>query len=187
MTRKFSLMNVVFGALIAALACCGCGSSTSVIDLGAGGRTADGGTGGRGGPTGGGTGGAPAGGQGGAPATDAGLPGDGGAPVCMNFARCTGAFTCEATCNINGNPGTRACTCGNNNTLNCAACMAGDAGLPPPVVDAGAACPGGGGVRTGQPCTLGTSACSRMFGGGGPQTCTCGANPNGGGGIWTCQ
>ena len=199
MTCKSCLTIVSCAAFVAALAGYGCGSSTSVISFGIGGGPGGargGGTGGnrggvggggQGGTTAGGQGGATAGGQGGARGTDAGS--DAAAPVCMNNATCTTGFSCDAPCNVNGNPGnpgTRACNCGNNNTLNCGACMAADGGAPPPI-DAGAMCPGGGAVRSGQPCTLGTPPCSRVFAGGGGQTCTCGRGPNGGGAVWTCQ
>jgi hypothetical protein len=189
MRRNFSLVHLVCAALVAVLACCGCGSSTSVINFGTGGGRGGTTGGGSGGTTAGGQGGATAGGQGGARGTDAGTPGDAGSATCMNNASCTTGFSCQAPCNVNGNPGnpgTRACTCGNNNTLNCGGCMAADGGAPPPS-DAGATCPGGGAVRNGQPCTLGTPPCSQMVfgGGGGLQTCTCGRGN--GGAVWTCQ
>ena len=194
MTRKSCLTTLSCAAFVAALAGYGCGSSTSVISFGIGGSaghtTGSGGGRGQGGATGGGQGGATAGGQGGA--TGGGQGGargtDAGAPVCMNNATCTTGFSCEAPCNVNGNPGnpgSRACNCGNNSTLTCGACMAADGGAPPPF-DAGAMCPGGGAVRDGQPCTPGTPPCSRfVFGGGAPQTCTCGRGQNGA--VWTCQ
>jgi hypothetical protein len=189
MTRTKTIATLWCTALAATLAAYGCGSS-STIDTGTGGGS---GTGGRaGGGTGGGiviinTGGMTGGGgrvagTGGTPGTGGMVqpPVDAGPPACAPMNMCTAPFMCDGTCRVNGmNNGTRTCTCGNNGRLTCTACVAPDAGAPPPPVDAGPrpdagpACPNG--ARNNTACMVGVSPspCTRNAGGGNTQTCTC--------------
>ncbi len=199
MTRTKTIATLWCTALAAALAAYGCGSS-STIDTGTGGGPGatggkSGGQGGNGvviintgGMTGsggitGGQGGMTGGGQGGMVMP----PVDGGPPACMNGNMCAAGFTCEMACRVNGVAGTRTCTCGNNNRINCNTppCITPDAGTPPPPVDAGPRpdagpmCPNN--TNTGRACTVGTapSPCTRNVGGGNTQTCICALPPPG--------
>jgi hypothetical protein len=106
---------------------------------------------------------------------DAGPLPDAGFNMCMNNTPCTAAFTCNAVCNVNGNPGTRPCTCGGNGMLNCpggnANCMVFDAG---PMPDAGLICAVGMNAPvTGRPCVIGTDMTCTQIRAMGNRTCTC--------------
>ena len=101
---------------------------------------------------------------------------DAGFNACMNATPCTMGFTCSLACNVNGNPGARACTCGNNRTLNCGnanTCMVFDAGPPPPRPDAGFNM-----CMNNTPCTTGftCNAVCNVNGNPGTRPCTCGGN-----------
>ena len=101
---------------------------------------------------------------------------DAGFNMCTAGTPCTAGFTCEQTCNVAGVAGTRACTCGNNGMVNCAA---GNAGCVRPMVDAGFnMCmnnfPCTAGFTCEQPCNVGGVA--------GMRACTCPA----GGGMINC-
>jgi len=204
MTRTKTIATLWCTALAATLAGYGCGSS-STIDTGAGGGP---GTAGRAGGQGGngiviintggmtGSGGITGGGMGGmvTPPRDAGPPPppvDAGPAACANGNMCTTGFTCDMACRANGVAGTRTCTCGNNNRINCnaAPCVTPDAGAPPPPVDAGPRPDAGvmcaANVNNGRACVVGTSPspCTRNAGGGNTQTCTCADVPRPDGGA----
>jgi hypothetical protein len=65
---------------------------------------------------------------------DAGPQPDAGFNACTVNTPCTAGFTCGLACNVQGNPGSRACTCNAQGRVACAgnnACMVFDAGAPP--------------------------------------------------------